>query len=362
MMDPILYNPGFQHIGESIFMHLDNKQLQALKLVNHCWKNFLDNPRFWFKKCIQSGLSMELQTEWNKLIQLLQGTNLEKNLTLCLIKMHYKDSWYFTSPLRWISKVGDLALVQVMFEHKQLFQINCLFKEIYVAASNGHTEIVKALVAGSDKPNVHHMFGWTPMHNAALYGHTEVVKFLLSVTKNTNPPSHALGQTPMHSASMNGHTETVKALMACTDDPNASDNLGRTPMHEAAANGHTEVVKALVTYIDNPNPQDNLGRTPIYVAARNGHTEVVKTLLAHTENPNVTDDTFGRTPIHEAASNGHIETLKVLVDYSENPNVPDNFGKTPIHLATKNGHTQIVKFLKSKNKKCSKVSKRSKAS
>ena len=190
-MYQILENPGFQHIGESIIMHLDHKNLQDCRLVEHSWKNFLDNPRFWFKKCIQNGLSKELQTEWNKLIQMLQGSNLEQNLTMCLIKMQ-KYSWHFTYPLLWISSVGDLDLVQFILQHEKLFQFKSLLKEspIHLAAKNGHIEVVKTLMACTDNPNAPNEYGETPIHYAARYGHNEVVKVLMAGIENPNAPNN----------------------------------------------------------------------------------------------------------------------------------------------------------------------------
>ena len=269
-MEPILNNPGFQHIGESIFMLLDHNQLQSSRLVNHSWNNFLNKPRFWFKKCIQNGLSKELQTEWNKLIQMLQGTNLEQKLTLCLMKMLKEESSYFTDPLVWASKVGDLVLVQFMLKHKELFQYWINYA-IRVAAIYGQTDVVKALVACTDNPNAPDDMGWTPILLAANKGHTEVVKFLVNCMDNPNAPDNN-ENTPMHFAVMNGHTEVVKVLVSCINNPNAPGNNGATPMHYAVIKGHTEIVKLLVDCTGTP---DNNYELEIQMAANKGHTEIV---------------------------------------------------------------------------------------
>ena len=344
-MESFLNNPGFQHIGESIFMFLNRKQLQSSRLVNHSWNNFLDNPRFWFKKCIQSGLSKELhvQTEWNKLIQMLQGTNLEQNLTLCLMKMQKEDSRYFTYPLVWASIVGDLTLVQFMLEHKELFQY-WINSAIRVAAIYGQTDVVKALVACTDNPNGPNNDGETPLHFAAIKGHIEVVKVLVACTDNPNALNDD-GETPLHFAALTGHTDVVKILVACTDNPNAPNKDGVTTLHFAALNGHTDVVKVLVAYTDNPNAPDNTGKSPMHSAASNGHTDVVKALVACTDNPNAPSN-IGVTPIQLAVYAGHTEVVKLLVECTDN--APDNNYELEIHIAASKGYTEIVNFLKFK--------------
>ena len=48
--DKITKNPGLQHVSEDIFKLLDKKSLMNCRLVNHSWKDILDQPNFWFKK------------------------------------------------------------------------------------------------------------------------------------------------------------------------------------------------------------------------------------------------------------------------------------------------------------------------
>ena len=83
------------------------------------------------------------------------------------------------------------------------------------------------------------------IHYAAKNGHTEVVKKLVACTVTPNAPNN-YGTTPIQYAANDGHTEILKTLIACTDTPNAADDNGNTPIHDAASQGHTEFVKILV--------------------------------------------------------------------------------------------------------------------
>ena len=121
-------------------MSLDHKSLMSCREVNKNWKYFLDNPRFWFNKCKQKGLSTEVHKDWNNLIKILNDTSLEQNLTLCLIKLHKKNSLFFRPPLFMASELNDRSLVQFILENVDPCQ-------------------------STDK------YGNTPIHMAAKYGH-----------------------------------------------------------------------------------------------------------------------------------------------------------------------------------------------
>ena len=60
---------------------------------------------------------------------------------------------------------------------------------IYIAAYNGHTEIVKILATLTDNPNAPDEYGFTPIHCAARNGCTEIVK-ILALTLQGNLERH----------------------------------------------------------------------------------------------------------------------------------------------------------------------------
>ena len=50
---------------------------------------------------------------------------------------------------------------------------------LHFAAANGHTEIVKLLIAANAEVNAVNNLQKTPLHLAARSGHTEIVKLLI---------------------------------------------------------------------------------------------------------------------------------------------------------------------------------------
>ena len=87
--------------------------------------------------------------------------------------------------------------------------------------------------------------GETPIFVAASNGHTEIVKFLVGYGANRNAPKYN-GFTPMHMAAWNGHTEIVRILIGCTETPNDPVNYyGCTPYQMARQKNHFEIMNLL---------------------------------------------------------------------------------------------------------------------
>ena len=94
-MESLITNPGFEHLGHNILSHLDTKNLLNIRLVNHQFKDFVDNPRLWLKKLnYKNSGFMELHEAWMSLIQKVEAENsdLLKNIVLNLIKLIEDDN------------------------------------------------------------------------------------------------------------------------------------------------------------------------------------------------------------------------------------------------------------------------------
>ena len=60
-MDQIIYNSGFQHIAEKIFLNLRFQDLQSCRLVNKSLRKILSHPMFLIKKeCYYSAKECKL--------------------------------------------------------------------------------------------------------------------------------------------------------------------------------------------------------------------------------------------------------------------------------------------------------------
>ena len=280
-INDIMNNPGFSNISKKIFWILNHNTQLSSRFVCKSWKNHIDSPYFWIKKLNLKGQTNELENAWIGLLQRIgEGSSLGDEITECLMKFH-QDYENFRKP----NLDGMLP--------------------IHLTSRYGYLNISKFIVSFSKDPNPPRKDGFTPLHMAAAYGKIEVFKFLVTMVENLFP-FDSIGWTPIHLASKYGHTEIFKILMAKIENPNLPTANGWTPLHLAARNGVTEIVQILMTKIENPNLPKPDGWTPLHLASFGGHAKIVKILASIVENPNeplpLPD---GRTPVKIAADANH---------------------------------------------------------
>ena len=261
-MDLIMNNPKLEHIGQNIFMKLDNQSLLHCRYVSQSWRTFLDNPRFWLKR-IQNYLTKEHFTEWDLLIQKMDHDwKMKQTITLCLYQMNEDCSRLFPS---WLCKKScywfeDDDKDEDIYEDENEFEDD---SEDESDDEELEDDIIETKI---ECDNLH--FSQSPLQVASAVGAIDLVFFILayeisSITKDNH------GYTPIHIAALYGHTNVVRTLLLHTDNPNAPNNHGVTPIHLAAMNGHADVVRALFRHTKNPNAQDNFGVTPFLLAVWN---------------------------------------------------------------------------------------------
>ena len=277
-------------------------------------KNMVDQPRFWLRKLDKRGLNPKFKSKtlneneivqenllnWRKLVDLVENTELEKNFTLCLVRMHklFHKNKQYQVPIILSSRYGDATLLKLI-----LGQIDMVAKS-------------------------------TSM---------QIKDFLGTKAFDITPMCYAF-------ASHQNCIEVVKLLMNYDENPNSPSNDGSTPIQMAAWDNHIEIVKLLMKSTGNLNAPMNDGTTPIFIAAQNNHIEIVKLLMKSTGNPNAPRSTDGATPIFMAAQNNHIEIVKLLMKATDNPNEPCNDGATPLSIATQKNHLEIVQLLSQKER------------
>ncbi|HEY0072973.1 MAG TPA: ankyrin repeat domain-containing protein [Abditibacteriaceae bacterium] len=86
--------------------------------------------------------------------------------------------------------------------------------------------------------------GQTALFLAAGNGHVEVIKLLLSKGADVTAESIE-GNTPLVWAAFNGQAEAVRLLLQAGADPNQPNKAGTTALAVASQQGHLEVVRVL---------------------------------------------------------------------------------------------------------------------
>ena len=221
-MEQFIENPGYQHIGQLIFQYLDHKTLLSCRFVCQTWKIFLDDPRFWLRKCAHENARQYLFNASNNYFEKHQelAYNQEINFSLQLMKIHKLFSmWFKTSSFVIYSKSGVLItnfiienFPEILTGYRQLSN-----SPVHLAVRNGHLDVVKAMATCFNNPNAGNDTGWTPIQLAAIDGQSEMIKLLLANnnainSENINAPIMDTCMTPTEMATRLGHQEVVKLL------------------------------------------------------------------------------------------------------------------------------------------------------
>lgn len=197
---------------------------------------------------------------------------------------------------------------------------------LLIASSEGHVEIVNALLANNDIDVNSPCNGSTALGVAADRGHTEIIKVLLA-KNDIDVNAISSGSTALERAANNGHFEVVKVLLARGADFNGTaipqlllkkeiSQLFINHLSDCIKKGKIEEVKKFVDYtnfdfVNNPNSNNF---TPIYIAASCGQEEIVKLLLE--KNPNI-NTPFN--PIDIAIRKVEVEIVTLLLGHTGQP-------------------------------------------
>ena len=192
-MEQFFANPGFAHIAEEIMSHLDHRTLLSCRLVSISFKNILDNPKIWLRRCKRVSMSDEKQAKWREVIDCLNNTDgidfdkLLNQVTLYLMKMG-KSFYNVYSPIHCAAKEGNIELLKLAIEvmknetsdqYYQDYDFDHKRIPMDLAAQYGHLEVFKHLEKYMRYPKSHLKFpaSYDPIFTAIGYGQAQIVKY-----------------------------------------------------------------------------------------------------------------------------------------------------------------------------------------
>ena len=168
--------------------------------------------------------------------------------------------------LLWATERGDLDIVQRLITAPG---ININYQDsngqfaLTLAAQNGHTETVQALITAGANVNLQDAQGYTALMLAATLGRTDTVQALItSPTININHQG-VHGNTALMRAAYYGHTDTVQVLINNPNtDMNVQNNPGNTALMIATQRQDMPTVYALTGAGANLYLQNHAGQCP----------------------------------------------------------------------------------------------------
>lgn len=214
---------------------------------------------------------------------------------------------------------------------------------LYLAAANGHSEIVKYLLERGAEPKIRNSNGQTALMAAARGGHLDVIKLLCDESYDAGVHLNDYDWwTALHHAS---DYETLKFLISFED----KKELDRAkfgwyiPLHCIARKSHEDCqheprFQDIVTFLLNCgvdiNRRNWRGQTPLMEASIRNNHKIVAILL----DPNYKADlnaknNTGRTALILAVESKSWTTIELLLGAGADINCRDLGGFTAVHAA-----------------------------
>ena len=153
----------------------------------------------------------------------------------------------------------------------------------YLAAQNGHPEVIEMLARYSADLNQATAEGGPPVLVAAQQGHGAVIEMLAKCGASLKLRWEKNGATAACFAAQNGHVEVIEVLAKYGADLNLEIEGGKAPAYLAAKWGHLEVIKMIAELGADLNKRNKSGETPAMIAAGRGHLEIVQIIHTHVQ-------------------------------------------------------------------------------
>ncbi|EPS35660.1 hypothetical protein H072_10944 [Dactylellina haptotyla CBS 200.50] len=276
--------------------------------------------------------------------------------------------------LHHLANIGDIECVKLLISKNPGLKVDPEDHEsntpLYVAAGQGHEDIVRFLIShGANKNHKDPDNQRTILHKLADEGRKLAVEILLKVGAD----EEALDvekKTALYLAAQGEHEETFDLLWKSKSGGlDATNADGQTLLHKAASKNELKPLKLIIRKGANLEVLDKDDKSALYIAAELGYTQIVTHLarckaetsnqhgpfihravreknqkavdaLARIERQLNRRDIKAQTPLH-VVPNGACEILQTLINYEAMTDVLDNNGRTPLHVFTERGDDAV---------------------
>ncbi|XP_059902884.1 ankyrin repeat and SOCS box protein 3-like isoform X1 [Gadus macrocephalus] len=247
---------------------------------------------------------------------------------------------------------GDRDLLRTLLLHRSVEERSDRgLTPLHEAARAGETGCVRevlSMAAASgvfiEYVNTRATNGQTAVFMAAAEGHTDIVKLLATAGANINVKD-ASGLTPLLAAVSNDKPATAMALIRKGRAVHVTDVSGQSCLHLASAQGSSELVSMLLRF-GALNLRNVEHKTALYLAAEHGHHECLEMLAAAGANVEI-QATDGGTPLLVATEAQSEPCVDALLKHGADPNVEcrEYWPPLAIHAAAVGENVNILRRL-----------------
>ncbi|KAG8528533.1 uncharacterized protein KY384_007451 [Bacidia gigantensis] len=223
---------------------------------------------------------------------------------------------------------------------------------LYLACSNGHSEIVQILLDAGASVDAANYSNRTPLMQAAKYGHKACAEKLLD--HGANPYIREInGFIPLHDASGEGKIGCLATQQLILDrgcDINARTGKllhDSTPLHLAARELHMECVRDLVNRGADVEAKNHWEVTALHEAAFYNAASDVLRILVNDGDANIeARDHRLETPLHKAVHGSKADNVRFLLLKGANAYAKDEASVDAIEVAILKHHQGVLHEMK----------------
>ncbi|NXW76957.1 CTTB2 protein, partial [Hirundo rustica] len=215
---------------------------------------------------------------------------------------------------------GNVTLLSMLLNEEGLdINYSCEdgYSALYSAATNGHTDCVRLLLAAEAQVDAADKNGFTPLCSAVAQGHVKCAELLIMYQADINHAAER-GQTPLYLACKNGNNDCIKLLLDGGVDRTVKTTDGWSPIHAAVDSGNVESLKLLMYYGEPNNGNCLMDAEPNLdyfdlEKREDGYSSRVKPVVSADLINHA--DKEGWTAAHIAASKGFKNCLEILCSH-----------------------------------------------
>ncbi|KAB5514040.1 hypothetical protein DKX38_027946 [Salix brachista] len=264
---------------------------------------------------------------------------LAKEIVRVRPELMFEENEKKETPLHEACREGKMEMVRLLVEEDPwlVYKVNQANESaLAVACKRGRLDVVDYLLNFPGLLMLEIDGFTTSLHVAASGGHTDIVKEILKARPDFAWKKDLQGCTPLHLCCKKGHLEVTRELLRFDAELSSlEDNDGRTPLHWAAIKGRVNVIdEILSTSLESAEVITKNGETVLHLGVKNNQYEAVKYLAEMLNITKLVDrpDNDGNTVLHLATA-GKLSTMVIyLLKLGVDVNAINQKGQTALDV------------------------------